>query len=58
MFDLVKMGLKAQELVAKANAEALTDADVKAIEDAGLRVVHRPTTTLQRQNSCVSAEAN
>jgi hypothetical protein len=35
--------LSANLLKAKANAQALTNADVKSIEAAGLRLVHRPT---------------
>jgi hypothetical protein len=42
MFDLMKMGLENQALIAKANAEALTDADVQNINEAGLVIVHRP----------------
>jgi hypothetical protein len=53
MFDLMKMGLENQALIAKANAEALTDADVQNITDAGLVVVHRPKV----KTNVVSLEA-
>lgn len=61
MFDLMKMGLEAQAIAARANAEALTDADVKKIDAAGGRVVYKPKPADDvnyRQQSCASAEAN
>lgn len=53
MFDFMKMGLENQALIAKANAEALTDADVQNINEAGLVVVHRPAV----KTNVVSLEA-
>jgi hypothetical protein len=53
MFDLMKMGLENQALIAKANAEALTDADVQNINDAGLVIVHKPS----KKTNVISLEA-
>jgi hypothetical protein len=53
MLDIMKLGLENQALIVKANAEALTDADVQNINDAGLVVVHRPVI----KTNVVSLEA-
>lgn len=38
--NIMNLGLTAQQL--QVNANRLTDRDVAAIKDAGLRLVHRP----------------
>jgi hypothetical protein len=53
MLDIMKMGLENQALITKANAEALTDADVQNINEAGLVVVHRPA----EKTNVISLEA-
>jgi hypothetical protein len=40
--NLFEQQAKVMKLARKANAEALTDADVKSINKAGLRLVHKP----------------
>jgi hypothetical protein len=52
MFDLIKSGLLVQGMIADANH--VTDEEVKAIQNAGLRVVNRPqhfkvVTEIQRK---------
>lgn len=50
--NIIEMGLNAQKLIADANN--VTDAEVKNIQDKGLRLVHRPhqlkvVTEIQRK---------
>lgn len=40
--NLLEQGLEVQALQVKANQQNLTDADVKSIKAAGLRLVHKP----------------
>jgi hypothetical protein len=40
--NLLQQGLSVQALQVKANAQDLTDADIKNIKAAGLRLVSRP----------------
>jgi hypothetical protein len=40
--DIFEQQAIAVRLASKANVEALTDADVKSINNAGLRLVHKP----------------
>lgn len=40
--NLLQQRLVAQAMQVKANADALTDADIKNIQEAGLRIVSRP----------------
>lgn len=49
--NILEMGLKAQELTVKANKLALTDADLRNISAAGLRLVHRGDTK-RTQTTC------
>ena len=42
MKSLLTQGLSVQALQVKANAQDLTDADIKNINAAGLRLVHKP----------------
>jgi hypothetical protein len=54
MKSLLTQGLNIQAL--QVNANQLTDADVAAIKDAGLRLVHRPTTKLWDESNVISLD--